>query len=92
MKRNLEKPGRGLSCRWSRPAPRASCGSILDMQLADRRSAWDMQPDGSYVQRTSTARDGAICIHRTLIDRARKRLTTHQRAGRKKKAGDRSKE
>jgi polyphosphate kinase len=25
---------------------------LLDAQLEDRRSAWDMQPDGSYVQRT----------------------------------------
>ena len=24
---------------------------ILDVQLADQRSAWDMQPDGSYIQR-----------------------------------------
>ena len=33
------------------PALRAELRAILDAQLSDRRSAWDMQPDGSYVQR-----------------------------------------
>jgi len=28
---------------------------ILDVMLADQRQAWDMQPDGSYVQRQSDA-------------------------------------
>ena len=33
------------------PGLRAELRAILDTQLADQRSAWDMQPDGSYVQR-----------------------------------------
>ncbi|MHB1399593.1 MAG: polyphosphate kinase 1 [Trichloromonadaceae bacterium] len=33
--------------------------SLLEIQLADRRSAWEMQPDGSYRQRQpSTAEEG----------------------------------
>jgi len=28
---------------------------ILDTQLSDQRGAWDMNPDGSYVQRTAWA-------------------------------------
>jgi polyphosphate kinase len=33
------------------PALREELRAILDSQLNDRRNAWDMQPDGSYVQR-----------------------------------------
>jgi polyphosphate kinase len=32
-------------------ALREELRAILDTQLADRRSAWEMRPDGSYVQR-----------------------------------------
>jgi polyphosphate kinase len=34
------------------PELRAELRRILDMQLTDRRSAWEMRPDGSYEQRT----------------------------------------
>ncbi len=30
---------------------------LLELQLNDRRSAWEMQPDGSYVQRRPVAED-----------------------------------
>jgi len=33
-------------------AHREKCWEILRIQLNDQRQAWDMQPDGSYVQRT----------------------------------------
>jgi polyphosphate kinase len=33
------------------PALQGELRAILDAQLSDRRNAWDMQPDGSYVQR-----------------------------------------
>ena len=33
------------------PALREELRAILDAQLGDRRSAWDMRPDGSYLQR-----------------------------------------
>jgi len=41
----------------------------LDLQLADRRSAWDMQPDGSYVQR-APAHEYQISAQNALIERA----------------------
>jgi len=41
----------------------------LDLQLADRRSAWEMQPDGSYLQRTPLG-EGDISSQSALIDRA----------------------
>jgi polyphosphate kinase len=41
----------------------------LDLQLADRRGAWDMQPDGSYVQR-APAHEHQISAQNALIERA----------------------
>jgi polyphosphate kinase len=50
MKRNLESRVETVVPVES-PALRKQLRFILKTQLADRRSAWEMQPDGSYVQR-----------------------------------------
>ena len=50
------------------PALRAEIRTSLDLQFGDRRSAWDMQPDGSYVQRAPDADD--VSSQTALIDRA----------------------
>lgn len=47
----------------------AELRTLLDLQLADRRSAWDMRPDGSYVQRTPGS-DEDVSSQNVLIDRA----------------------
>jgi polyphosphate kinase len=47
----------------------AELRTLLDLQLADRRSAWDMQPDGSYVQRMPE-NDDDVSSQNVLIDRA----------------------
>jgi polyphosphate kinase len=54
---------------------------MLDLQLRNRRNVWEMGPDGEYRQREARGREGAVCIHRQLIERAEK-----QRSGRKKSA------
>jgi polyphosphate kinase len=51
---------------------------ILQLMLADQRQAWDMQPDGSYVQRNPSSADGApganvLGTHQTLMDLTRRR-------------------
>ena len=51
------------------PTLQAEIRTSLDLQLADRRSAWDMQPDGSYVQRTPES-DVDVSSQSALIDRA----------------------
>jgi polyphosphate kinase len=54
----------------------------FDTQLADSRGAWDMQPDGSYVQR-----DGGVTARhcqQQLIDRTDKRLREATRLRRRK--------
>ena len=48
------------------PALRSELRQILDIQLADRRCAWEMGPDGSYTQRTPAARRDT-CTFRTMI-------------------------
>ena len=50
---------------------------VLQVQLEDRRNAWELLPDGRYVrpepgeQDTEAARDGS---HVTLMNRTRARL------------------
>jgi polyphosphate kinase len=54
---------------------------VLDSQLSDQRGAWDMQPDGSYVQRT-----GLNAKHSQVqqIERSERRLKEATRLRRRK--------
>lgn len=73
MKRNLES-------RVEVVAPvedidlRQELRLILDVQLSDRRSAWEMQPDGSYVQRQPAPGQDAKSCQELLIGVAQRRL------------------
>jgi len=40
---------------------------LLDVQLKDRRSAWEMRPDGSYVQLRATGKKDALGSQELLI-------------------------
>jgi polyphosphate kinase len=51
MKRNLESRVESL-VPVELPAQQQELQSIIDAQLEDPRSAWDMQSDGTYVQRS----------------------------------------
>ena len=76
MDRNLSRRIEAVVPVAARPL-RERLWEVLEVQLADRRNAWDMQPDGSYVradpQRAGdeSARDGS---HVTLMRRTRVRL------------------
>ena len=59
---------------------------VLDAQLADARSAWEMQPDGSYVQRQPTTARSKSC-QEVLIERAEKRHRQATRLRRRKPRG-----
>jgi polyphosphate kinase len=50
---------------------------VLDVQLADQRSAWEMLPDGSYIQCTGE-RENEKSSHEILIRKAEKRLSDAQ--------------
>ncbi|MCX5747778.1 MAG: RNA degradosome polyphosphate kinase, partial [Proteobacteria bacterium] len=54
---------------------------LLDTQLSDQRGAWDMQPDGSYVQRSGS---GAKHSQQQLIERTERRLKDSTRLRRRK--------
>ena len=76
MDRNLSRRIEAVVPVIARPL-RERLWEVLEVQLADRRNAWDMQPDGRYLRRETedatdeAARDGS---HVTLMRRTRARL------------------
>jgi polyphosphate kinase len=80
MQRNLEKRVEVLiPVEDSRL--QAELRHILDTQLSDQRGAWDMLPDGSYVQRAGM---GAKHSQQQLIERTDRRLKDATRLRRRK--------
>jgi polyphosphate kinase len=63
----------------------AELRAVLDIQLADQRSAWEMQSDGSYVQRNGGP--GSRGAQQQLIERTEKRLREVSRLKRRKVKG-----
>jgi polyphosphate kinase len=61
---------------------------ILDVQINNRRSVWDMQSDGTYIQRKPKANEDQRTVQEILIDLAEKRLAASPLA--KKKKGKKS--
>ena len=80
MQRNLEKRVEVL-VPIEDPRLQAELRHILDTQLTDQRGAWDMQSDGSYIQRA-----GAGAKHSQLqaIERTERRLKDATRLRRRK--------
>jgi polyphosphate kinase len=80
MQRNLEKRVEVL-VPIEDPRLQSELRHILDTQLGDQRGAWDMQPDGSYVRRTSPA---AKHSQQQMIERTERRLKEATRLRRRK--------
>ncbi len=72
MKRNLEARVEIL-CPIEPPGLARELRIVFDTHLSDQRSAWDMQSDGNYIQRTPGDSRGEGS-HRLLIVRAEKRI------------------
>jgi polyphosphate kinase len=75
MRRNLSERVEAVTPVEAAPL-RARLWEILDVMLRDHRQAWDMRPDGSYVQRKPV--DGAtgpeaVGSQQTLMDLTRRR-------------------
>jgi len=68
------------------PNHQAEVRTLLDAQLADQRNGWDMQPDGTYVQR-QPADPGAKGSQRLLMELADGRLKAAKRLKRRKPKG-----
>jgi polyphosphate kinase len=84
MKRNLEARVEAL-CPVEAPALASEIRCILDVHLKDTRSAWDMQSDGSYVQRISNDPDMVdLGSHSQLIEQADKRVAQYRKRMKKK--------
>jgi polyphosphate kinase len=73
MKRNLEARVEIL-CPVESPELTGELRMIFDTYAADQRSAWDMQPDGTYIQRIPADERKVDGSHQMLIALAEKRL------------------
>ncbi|HVV84626.1 MAG TPA: polyphosphate kinase 1 [Kofleriaceae bacterium] len=83
MQRNLERRVEVVA-PIEDPRLQAELRAFLDIQLNDQRGAWDMQPDGSYVQRLAP---GAKHAQQLLIERTERRLREATRLKRRKVQG-----
>jgi len=84
MKRNLEARVEVL-CPVDAPSLAREIRAVLDTHLNDARSGWDMQPDGSYVQRMPAGPDATPGSHCQLIEHAEKRVELYRKRMKKKK-------
>jgi polyphosphate kinase len=80
MQRNLEKRVEVL-IPVEDARLQAELRHVMDTQLSDQRGAWDMQSDGSYLQRTGMA---AKHSQSQLIERTERRLKEATRLRRRK--------
>jgi polyphosphate kinase len=69
------------------PGLRAELRIVLDILLGDQRSAWDMQPDGTYVQRNGGK--GAESAHDQMINWVEGRFAEANRLRRRSARGPR---
>ena len=83
MKRNLEKRVEVIT-PVEPPELQQRLREILDVQLEDQRSAWEMQPDGTYVQRMPPEGSAGVGSQEILIELAKKRRADAQRLFKKK--------
>ncbi len=86
MKRNLESRIEVI-VPVEASALRTELRRMLDVQLGDNRSAWEMQPDGSYVQRRAKRGQRAVGAQEVLVDRAEKRGSEANRLRKRRPRG-----
>ena len=84
MKRNLEERVEVITPVEPEDL-RTKLREILDIQLSNQRSGWDMQADGTYIQRNPSGRAEQDGSQEILIQQAGKRLADAQRMSKKKK-------
>ncbi|MFZ1830387.1 MAG: polyphosphate kinase 1 [Candidatus Competibacteraceae bacterium] len=86
MKRNLESRVEVVA-PVDTPELQRELRQILDIQLNDRRSAWDMQPDGTYIQRIPGEGDDPRSSQQMLMDLAERRQKEALRLKKRKPKG-----
>ena len=83
MKRNLEERVE-VMVPVEPKSLQAELRGILDVQVKDRRGAWEMQADGSYIQLQPAAHGEQRDAQEQLIEQAEKRLAEARRLYKKK--------
>ena len=83
MKRNLEERVEVMTPVEPKVL-QAELRRLLDIQLKDRRGAWEMNFDGEYVQLQPTPKGEQMSAQEQLIERAGKRLDEAKRLSKKK--------
>lgn len=58
---------------------------LIDLQLNNKRNAWEMNSDGTYEQQRAENEKDEICVHHYLINKAEKRTAAGRRALAKKR-------
>ncbi len=87
MKRNLESRVEVVT-PVEDPKLRQELRLIIDVQLSSRKHAWEMQADGSYIERKDTTGKKSLSSQETFIQLAQKRMAAaskHQQAKLRKK-------
>jgi polyphosphate kinase len=83
MKRNLESRVEVVT-----PIEDRNCQKrlreMIDIQLDNKRSVWDMQSDGTYIKRQADKGDDQRTVQEILIELANKRLASSPMAKKKK--------
>ncbi|MCB1808453.1 MAG: RNA degradosome polyphosphate kinase, partial [Candidatus Competibacteraceae bacterium] len=86
MKRNLESRVEVVT-PIEAPELRAELRNMLDIQLNDHRSAWDMLEDGSYRQRQPRTEEEQLSCHQRLMAHAEKRQHESMRLKKRRPRG-----
>jgi polyphosphate kinase len=86
MKRNLEARVEVVVPVENRKL-RAEIRTLFDVHMMERRSAWDMQPDGTYIQRRPAEGEDPRGSHEILIALAEKRQKKVARLKKRKARG-----
>ena len=74
MRRNLDDRVEAV-VRIEDDALRGRLMRLLHACLDDKRLAWDLHPDGTYVQRQPPTSEEAVGLHQLLMRRARERTS-----------------
>ena len=86
MKRNLESRVEFLA-PIEHEGLKEQLQMFLELQINDQRSAWDMQPDGSYVQRKPETEEQGTGAQEAMIEWAAKELKKATRLRRRQPKG-----
>ncbi len=84
MKRNLESRVEVVT-PVEKPDLQDALREVLEVQLNNQRSVWDMQPDGSYIQRVPQNEENQVGVQERLIEIAKKREMAAAKGKKQKK-------